>query len=198
MKHALHDQIVPIDNSAPLAIKLLKEGHAEDLPGVLHGMATTHADVISADLPAFIKGQAAYRSGVLPRSAVQSTAQLNEWFRMTPVYASEGRPERASPLQSWAHEAWLPGSSVFHRTFSPARTGKQQPKALRREQKRGRLQAAACAFGSRFITLYCDLPHLTWTHARHAINGSDDGVRSIRWPPAASFLKLMRSKVIQQ
>jgi hypothetical protein len=161
-------------------------------------MATTHADVISADLLAFIKGQAAYRSGVLPRSAVQSTAQLNEWFRMTPVYASEGRPERASPLQSWAHEAWLPGSSVFHRTFSPARTGKQQPKALRREQKRGRLQAAACAFGSRFITLYCDLPHLTWTHARHAINGSDDGVRSIRWPPAASFLKLMRSKVIQQ
>jgi hypothetical protein len=54
-------------------------------------MATTHADVISADLLAFIKGQAAYRSGVLPRSAVQSTAQLNEWFRMTPVYASEGR-----------------------------------------------------------------------------------------------------------
>jgi hypothetical protein len=91
MKHALHDQIVPIDNSAPLAIKLLKEGHAEDLPGVLHGMATTHADVISADLPAFIKGQAAYRSGVLPRSAVQSTAQLNEWFRMAPFYASEGR-----------------------------------------------------------------------------------------------------------
>jgi hypothetical protein len=179
MKHALHDQIVPIDNSAPLAIKLLKEGHAEDLPGVLHGMATTHADVISADLPAFIKGQAAYRSGVLPRSAVQSTAQLNEWFRMTPVYASKGRraPGRASPLQSSAHEAWLPGSSAFHRTFSPARTGKQQPKALRREQKRGRLQALL-----RFTPL----------------NGSDDSVRSMRWPPAASVLKLMRSKVIQQ
>jgi hypothetical protein len=36
-------------------------------------MATTHADVISADLLAFIKGQAAYRSGVLPRWALQST-----------------------------------------------------------------------------------------------------------------------------
>jgi hypothetical protein len=81
----------------------------------------------------------------------------------------------------------------------PPRTGKRQPKALRREQRRGRLQAAARAFGRCwFITLHCDLPHLTRTHERHAINGSDDGVRSIRWPPAASFLKLMRSKVIQQ
>jgi hypothetical protein len=51
-------------------------------------MATTHADVINADLLAFIKG---YRSGVLPRWALQSTAQLNEWFRMAPFYASEGR-----------------------------------------------------------------------------------------------------------
>jgi hypothetical protein len=48
-------------------------------------MATTRADVINADLLAFTKGQAAYRSGVLPRWALQSTAQLNEWFRMAPV-----------------------------------------------------------------------------------------------------------------
>jgi hypothetical protein len=148
MKHALHDQIVPIDNSAPLAIKLLKEGHAEDLPGVLHGMATTHADVISADLPAFIKGQAAYRSGVLPRSAVQSTAQLNQWFRMTPVYASKGRraPQRASPLQS-------------SRPGCPAR----QPftgHSLLRERASNSQRRSEGSKSEAGYRLYCDLPHL--------------------------------------
>lgn len=54
--HGEDDQIVPIDDSARLAIKLLKNGVLKTYPGFPHGMATTHADVINADLLAFIKG----------------------------------------------------------------------------------------------------------------------------------------------
>ncbi|MFO1167386.1 MAG: alpha/beta hydrolase [Rhodoblastus sp.] len=53
--HGEDDQIVPIADSALLAIKLLKNGTLKTYPGFPHGMATTHADVINADLLAFIK-----------------------------------------------------------------------------------------------------------------------------------------------
>jgi len=51
--HGDDDQIVPIDDSAKLSIKLLKEGSLKIYPGFPHGMCTTHADVINADLLAF-------------------------------------------------------------------------------------------------------------------------------------------------
>ena len=54
--HGTDDQIVPIADSAPLAVKLLKKGTLKTYDGFPHGMATTHADVINADLLAFIKG----------------------------------------------------------------------------------------------------------------------------------------------
>jgi non-heme chloroperoxidase len=54
--HGEDDQIVPISDSALLSIKLLKHGTLKTYPGYPHGMATTHADVINADLLAFIKG----------------------------------------------------------------------------------------------------------------------------------------------
>jgi len=54
--HGEDDQIVPIADSALLSIKLLKHGTLKTYPGYPHGMATTHADVINADLLAFIKG----------------------------------------------------------------------------------------------------------------------------------------------
>jgi non-heme chloroperoxidase len=53
--HGEDDQIVPIADSALLAIKLLKNGTLKTYKGLPHGMATTHADVINADLLAFIK-----------------------------------------------------------------------------------------------------------------------------------------------
>jgi non-heme chloroperoxidase len=53
--HGEDDQIVPIADSAHLAIKLVKNGTLKTYPGFPHGMATTHADVINADLLAFIK-----------------------------------------------------------------------------------------------------------------------------------------------
>ncbi|MEX5339384.1 alpha/beta fold hydrolase [Pseudomonas sp. I2] len=53
--HGEDDQIVPIDDSARLSIKLLRHGTLKTYPGLPHGMCTTHADTINADLLAFIK-----------------------------------------------------------------------------------------------------------------------------------------------
>lgn len=53
--HGDDDQVVPIDDSAHLSIKLLKNGKLKVYPGYPHGMLTTHADVINADLLAFIR-----------------------------------------------------------------------------------------------------------------------------------------------
>ncbi|MBZ9978055.1 alpha/beta fold hydrolase [Mesorhizobium sp. BR-1-1-10] len=53
--HGDDDQIVPIADSALLSIKLLKKGELKVYNGFPHGMATTHADVINADLLAFFK-----------------------------------------------------------------------------------------------------------------------------------------------
>ncbi len=53
--HGDDDQVVPIADSAQLSIKFLKNGTLKIYPGYPHGMLTTHADVINADLLAFIK-----------------------------------------------------------------------------------------------------------------------------------------------
>jgi len=53
--HGEDDQIVPIADSALLAVKLLKKGQLKTYPGLPHGMATTHAEVINKDLLAFFK-----------------------------------------------------------------------------------------------------------------------------------------------
>ena len=54
--HGDDDQIVPISDSALLSAKLVKQPTLKVYKGYPHGMATTHADVINADLLAFIKG----------------------------------------------------------------------------------------------------------------------------------------------
>jgi non-heme chloroperoxidase len=54
--HGLDDQIVPYADSAPLSVKLLKNGTLKSYEGLPHGMCTTHADTINADLLAFIQG----------------------------------------------------------------------------------------------------------------------------------------------
>jgi non-heme chloroperoxidase len=53
--HGDDDQIVPIQNSALLSAKLVKNGTLKVYPGYPHGMATVHPDVINADLLAFMK-----------------------------------------------------------------------------------------------------------------------------------------------
>jgi non-heme chloroperoxidase len=58
LMHGEDDQIVPIDDSARIGITLLQKGTLKTYPGFPHGMATTQADVINADLLAFIENQA--------------------------------------------------------------------------------------------------------------------------------------------
>jgi non-heme chloroperoxidase len=53
--HGDDDQIVPYADSAPLSAKLLKNGILKTYKGFPHGMPTTHADTINADLLAFFK-----------------------------------------------------------------------------------------------------------------------------------------------
>ena len=53
--HGEDDQIVPIADSAQLAIKLVKHGTLKTYPGLPHGMASTNPDIINADLLAFFR-----------------------------------------------------------------------------------------------------------------------------------------------
>jgi non-heme chloroperoxidase len=53
--HGDDDQIVPIADSALLSAKLLKNGSLKVYPKFPHGMCTTHAQVINADILAFIQ-----------------------------------------------------------------------------------------------------------------------------------------------
>jgi non-heme chloroperoxidase len=54
--HGDDDQIVPIADSALLSAKLVKGAQLKVYPGLPHGMATTHAELIHPDLLAFIRG----------------------------------------------------------------------------------------------------------------------------------------------
>jgi non-heme chloroperoxidase len=56
--HSEDDQIVPYVASGPLSAKLLKNGTLKTYKNFPHGMPTTHADQINADLLAFFKGSA--------------------------------------------------------------------------------------------------------------------------------------------
>ena len=53
--HGDDDQIVPIGDSALLAVKLLKHGTLKVYKGFPHGMCTTHPEVINPDLLAFVR-----------------------------------------------------------------------------------------------------------------------------------------------
>ena len=55
--HGEDDQIVPFADAGPLSAKLLKNATTKFYPGFPHGMPTTRADQINADLLAFIAGQ---------------------------------------------------------------------------------------------------------------------------------------------
>jgi non-heme chloroperoxidase len=53
--HSEDDQIVPYADAGPLSAKLLKNGTLKTYKGFPHGMPTTHAETINADLLAFFK-----------------------------------------------------------------------------------------------------------------------------------------------
>lgn len=53
--HGDADQIVPMDNSALLSAKLVKNATLKVIPGAPHGLCTTHAEAINEALLAFLK-----------------------------------------------------------------------------------------------------------------------------------------------
>ncbi|MBS0558562.1 MAG: alpha/beta hydrolase [Proteobacteria bacterium] len=53
--HSEDDQIVPYADAGPLSAKLLKHGTLKTYKGLPHGMPTTHAGIINADLLAFFQ-----------------------------------------------------------------------------------------------------------------------------------------------
>jgi non-heme chloroperoxidase len=54
--HGEDDQVVPIDASARLAVKLLPHGTLKTYPDLSHGLFATHPELVNADLLAFIQG----------------------------------------------------------------------------------------------------------------------------------------------
>lgn len=54
--HSEDDQIVPYVAAGPKSVELLKNGILKTYRDFPHGMPTTHADVVNADLLAFLKG----------------------------------------------------------------------------------------------------------------------------------------------
>ena len=54
--HSKDDQVVPYADSGPKSAALLKHGTLKTYENYPHGMITTHADVINADLLAFLRG----------------------------------------------------------------------------------------------------------------------------------------------
>ena len=49
------DQIVPIDDSGRLSVKLVKNGKLKVIPGAPHGLCTTHAEAVNQELLAFLQ-----------------------------------------------------------------------------------------------------------------------------------------------
>jgi non-heme chloroperoxidase len=63
VQHGLDDQICPFEASGAIAIKLVKHGTLKTYPGFPHGMPTTHAEQVNADLLEFIAGKASAAAG---------------------------------------------------------------------------------------------------------------------------------------
>jgi fermentation-respiration switch protein FrsA (DUF1100 family) len=93
--HGEDDQIVPIADSALKSVKLLKNGTLKTYPGFSHGMLTVNADVLNADLLAFIKG------GSLHTPALPWTASGERRIRSRATDDLEaGRHRRSNQLKA--------------------------------------------------------------------------------------------------
>jgi non-heme chloroperoxidase len=80
--HGDDDQIVPYADSGPLSAKLLKNGTLKTYKGFPHGMPTTEADTINADILEFIRsplpGRRPPRCPRQPRRAARSGSPRGE------------------------------------------------------------------------------------------------------------------------
>ena len=71
--HSEDDQIVPYADSAPLAVKLLRNGTLKTYKDLPHGCAQTHPDLINADILNFIEGRAVAEAAEQPKIEVVLT-----------------------------------------------------------------------------------------------------------------------------
>jgi len=71
--HSEDDQIVPYADSAPLTVKLLKNGTLKTYKDLPHGSCQTHPDLINADLLAFIEGREVSETVEQPKIEVMLT-----------------------------------------------------------------------------------------------------------------------------
>jgi len=55
--HGDDDQIVPYADSAPLTVKLLKNGTLKTYKGLPHGLPSTHPEILNPDILAFVRGE---------------------------------------------------------------------------------------------------------------------------------------------
>jgi non-heme chloroperoxidase len=55
--HSEDDQIVPYADSAPLTVKLLKNGTLRTYKDLPHGVCQTHPEIVNADILAFLRGE---------------------------------------------------------------------------------------------------------------------------------------------
>ena len=63
IQHGLDDQICPFEASGAIAIKLVKQGTLKTYAGFPHGMPTTHAEQVNADLLEFVAGKTSAAAG---------------------------------------------------------------------------------------------------------------------------------------
>ena len=55
--HSEDDQIVPYAASAPLTVKLLKNGTLKTYKDLPHGLFQTHPEIVNPEILAFIRGE---------------------------------------------------------------------------------------------------------------------------------------------
>jgi len=71
--HSEDDQVVPYADSAPLAVKLLKNGTLKTYKDLPHGCAQTHPDLINADILNFIESREVTETAEAPKIEVVLT-----------------------------------------------------------------------------------------------------------------------------
>jgi len=57
--HSEDDQIVPYADSAPMTVKLLKNGRLKTYKDLPHGLCATHPEIVNPEMLAFIRGETA-------------------------------------------------------------------------------------------------------------------------------------------
>ena len=72
--HSEDDQIVPYADSAPLAVKLLKDGRLVTYKDLPHGLCQTHPEIVNADILAFLGESAPAKEPIIEVQRVDAPA----------------------------------------------------------------------------------------------------------------------------